>query len=288
MGGWLGLGLRQLLFTLPALCMAASQATLCGNGGGARAAAVLPAAAVASAWGALHPRTLDAATGLQPWVELPGLVALAALALAAGAASLLRHLQLAGLRLLLGWRQRERQSTRSLHQRQLGWLRWAAAAAASSLLHPALPLYLGCLCLALRVAARDAAAGAGGQRQQQQLEAWLAFYSQLALLPSVGLWCRLYSGGGGGGEEAAAGWSDGQALVVALAMHACLLAHRGGLSTGRGGSGGAGPKRRQLLQGVVHEAAACASAAASLWGHPYLALYAAAVSAAADVMLSRM
>ena len=103
MGGWLGLGLRQLLFTLPALCMAASQATLCGNGGGARAAAVLPAAAVASAWGALHPRTLDAATGLQPWVELPGLVALAALALAAGAASLLRHLQLAGLRLLLGW-----------------------------------------------------------------------------------------------------------------------------------------------------------------------------------------
>ena len=87
LGGWLGLSLRHLLFVLPAACMAMSQARLSPLGGSI--ARLVPAAAAVAAWGSLHPAALHSISGgMQPWIRLSVVEALAALLLAAGAANM--------------------------------------------------------------------------------------------------------------------------------------------------------------------------------------------------------
>ena len=255
-----------MLFVLPAVCVAMSQARLSPIGGSA--ARVVAATAVASAWGSQHPAAVTVAIGggRRPWLRLSVIEALAALLLAVAGATLLRGLHHAGLRLL------HRALARSppCHSAFAGPLA-CLAVLGSSWMHPAAPAYVGWCWLAV-----------GLHRAQRPGMAlgWLAFYSQLALLPSVALFAWLASGA----PRDAAARSDGRILVAALALHACWLARRVARAQADDQ-----PRARlavvAALEAAVHEAAACASATSSLWGHPYVALYSAACSATAQLLL---
>lgn len=265
--GWLGLSLRQLLFVLPPLCVALSQARLSPLGGAAMR--VSAAAAAVAAWCSLHPEALGAAaTSLHPWLRLSVVEALAALVLAGGLSSLLAAAQSGGWRLL-----------RALLPAGVvargGALRWAGAAAVcgGALVHPALAAYAGVLSLALQLAAASKLAGKGSDAGEQRGQEWLAFYGQLVLLPSAALYSWL--AGGAGGEL---GRSDGRVLTALLALHAAL----GWCGSQEAQQAPAAPRR--LAAAAVHEAAAATAAACCLWGHPFACMYAACASAVAQVL----
>ena len=251
-------------------------------------ARVAACAALVSAWGSMHPASIQAATGMQPWVQLSALEAAAALMLAAGLASLLRRLLVAGLWLL----RRALPHKPPRHALLLSKL-CIVSAAIGGALHPALPIYVGCLCLAVQLAAAT---------QQQQLQAeqhsavpnhsgskgttvaaswqckplsWLSFYIQLALLPTVSLYCWLVSGWPRHAVLGAIGIT-----AMAVGLHACLVQRHGNSSSSNRSEAG-----RWLAQAALHEAAACAVATSSLWGHPFVALYAAAASAVGDFLI---
>ncbi|KAL4448007.1 hypothetical protein ABPG75_005226 [Micractinium tetrahymenae] len=285
-GGWLGLALRHLLFILPPLCMAASQARLSPLPGSTARLAV--AASLLAAWGSQHPAAVQAASrGLapRPWVRLPAAEALAALVLAAGGSSACAVLTRASVRLL-------RRALPSKPGRRLRLLLdWLApvAVAASCLLAPAIPAGLGCLCLAARLAVASSPPCSpdrtGAPSAPARALAWLVFYSQLALLPAVQLLGRVL---GGGWRAAVAGaptaWTDGRAAVAALALHASLLRCRG---QGQQGAAPGAPQWRRLVAGVGHEAAACAGAVAALWGAPSFLLHGGVLSAALGSILAK-
>lgn len=289
LGGWLGLSLRHLLFVVPVLAIAISQARLSPLSGST--ARVTATSAVVAAWGSLHPDALSTAVGsMRPWVRLSAVEALAALMVGAGCASLLNGLLNASLQLLRWGLARH-------------WVRLGAHLAraaplvllAASFLHPALPANLGCLCMAAHAAAarQQAALATGSTGANKGVHPgavaagwpeaglkWLSFYSQLALLPAVGLCGWLVSG-----MPRHDAWSEGWALALACGLHACWLTCRYA-----GADNGAGSEEQQswhrtLAPAAVHEAAACLTACASLWGHPHVAMYAAAASAAADLVL---
>ena len=281
LGGWLGLSLRHLLFVLPAACMATSQARLSPLGGSV--ARLVPAAAAVAAWGSLHPAALHSASGgMQPWIRLSVVEALAALLLAAGAARVAGWLVVGSLRLL----QWALPAKPPRHANLLTWLGMLAAVT-SSLLHPAAPAYLGCLCLAARLAAAHkqvpAAGSQGGLRAAAnwppQPLAWLVFYSQLALLPTLSLVAWLL----GGMPRLDVGWHETDSLLLAaLALHACMGRCQDSPASSDGSLEWRQRTARLAGQAAAHETAACAAAAASLWGHPHVLLYAACVSAATD------
>lgn len=279
-GGWLGLRLRQLLFVLPALCTAASQARLSPARGAAARVALI--AALAAAWGSQHPAALHDATGLRPWLRLSVVEAAATLALAASGASILGLLQAAAVRVL-----RQALPSSAADHGTAASRAGIALVAAAGLIHPALAALCGCTCLAVRFAAgaKHAAApsppagDARGAAQAaasapQRLGPWLAFHAQLALLPCASLYSWL-----AGGAQRAVEWSDGRLLVVALALHAASL--RPAEEPDGDGVGG-GQRWRASTLAAVHEAAATAAAAASLWGHPFVLVYAACWSAAVE------
>lgn len=196
--------------------------------------------------------------------------ALAALGLAAGCASLVGRLQLGGLRLLSAALPAKAASWGGVAPTCLG----AATVAASTAVHPACSACGGGLCLALRLAAAAKAASPPSRRAT----AWLVFFGQLALLPCVGL----YSWLAGGGRQTLP-WTDGRALVALLALHALLLRWHGGSEAAEGGWA-PGQGGRTLVAAVLHEAAAAAGAAASLLGHPFVLIYTACASAAAQFL----
>lgn len=195
---------------------------------------------------------------------------LAALALAAGCASLVGGLQLAGLRLLSAALPAKAASWGGAATSCLG----AATVAASSAVHPACSACCGSLCLALRLAAAAKAASPLSHRAT----AWLVFFGQLALLPCVGL----YSWLAGGGRQTLP-WTDGRAFVALLALHALLLRCHSGSDVAEG-SRARGQTGRTLVAAALHEAAAAAGAAASLLGHPFVLIYTACASAAAQFL----
>lgn len=256
---------------LPALCVAATQARLSPLPGGAARVAV--AAALAAAWGALHPAALS--PNLRPWLRLSAIEALAALALATGTARLLGGVQLASLHVLRA----VLPATAAQHRAALCWA-GALAVACGAAVHPAFAAYAGMASLALQLAAatKQQAAGSTGGSAGPALAAtrWLVFYGQLALLPSASLYSWVASG-----REQAVPWSDGWALTAALALHAAVACSRGsatrpGVQQPRAGLG-------RLPRAAVHEAAAATAATASLWGHPFVCVYAACVSAVVEV-----
>ena len=266
--------------------MATSQARLSPLGGSV-ARLVLVAAAVA-AWGSLHPAALHSASGgMQPWIRLSVVEALAALLLAAGAAHVAGWLVVASLRLL----QWALPAQPPRHAKLLSWLGMLAAVS-SSLLHPAVPAYLGCLCLAARLVAAHKRVPAADSHHgclkaavnwPPQVLAWLVFYSQLALLPTLSLVAWLL----GGMRRLGVGWHETDSLLLAaLALHACLRSWQDNPA-----SSNASLKWQRsaqlVVQAAAHETAACTAAAASLWGHPHIVLYAACVSAAADCSFGR-
>lgn len=273
MAGWLGLRLRQLLFVLPALCIAVSQARLSPvPGAAARTAA---AAAVVAAWASQHPAELAATMpSLHPWLRLSAVEGVMAMALATGCASLVGVLQLAGLHLLSAALPAKAARCSGTALTCLG----AAAIAASSVVHPALTACCGGLCLALRLAARGKAAG----QPSPCALAWLMYYGQLALLPCVGLYSWLVSSG----RQWALPWTDGRALVLALALHALLLrcgSDSGAVEGGRARGQGSGGSGRALVRAALHEASAAVGTVACLLGHPFVLVYTACASAAAQL-----
>lgn len=270
MAGWLGVRLRQLLFVLPALCMAISQARLSPLRGAATRVAV--AAALLAAWGSLRPEAVSAASGgLHPWLRLSAVEALAALGLAAGGASLVGALQLGKLR-ALSW---ALPASAAQHAALLSKLGAGAVVVAAALAPPAVAAICGGLCLAVRLAVASKSGKAGDGAAQRRAKAWLVYHGQLALLPCAALYSWAV-----GGRPSAVAWTDGRLLVAALALHACLL------RCGGGKAGGAARQQqdgsRRLTLAATHEAAAAAAAAASLWGHPWVCLVAACASAAMD------
>lgn len=294
MGGWLGLSLRHLLFVLPPACIALSQARLSPLPG-STARVVVATAAMASAAATLPAgsRLLEAAlgSGAAPWMRLCAAEALAALALAAGGTAAWAGGTRAGVRLLRRTLPRATQRAARLH-----WLGAAAAAGSAAALPPGIPAWLGCLCLAARLAAGCGDGAFGGDERQvsgspdgaakaaaplpHRALAWLSFSSLLALLPGV----ELFSWLAGGGARVLP-WSDGRALVMVLALHACLLRVRAGAAQRSGQARGRGGWACGLAAAAAHEGAAAAAGAASLLGHPWACLHAAAVSAAVDTLL---
>lgn len=263
--------------------MAVSQARLSPLPGST--ARVAGAAALLAAWGSQQPATLHAATAgwaPRPWVRLSGVEALAALAVAAGGASACAALTRASVRTLR--RTLPNKAGRRLVL-LLGWLA-PVVVAASCLLAPAIPACLGCLCLVARLAGAPSprqAPSRAGEPPARPL-AWLAFCSQLALLPTVELLGRVLGVGWRAVFQAAStAWTDGRAAVAALALHASLLPCRGAAQEGAAQSV---QQLRRLAAGAGHEAAACAAAIAALWGAPWFQLHAAVVSAALDAILS--
>jgi len=260
--GWLGLRLRQLLFALPALSIAASQARLSPLPGSTARMAV--AAAVVAAWASQHPAVVAAvAPSLQPWLRLSVVEALAAMALAAGLASLVGRLQPTGLRLVAALLPAKVASWSGAAPTCLG----TAAIAASSVVHPGLSICCGVLCLTGRLAAAAKAACPPSRRAM----AWPVYYKPPAPLPVVGL-CS----GKAGRRQQALPWTDGRLLVLLLALHALLL--RGSKEEGGRALG------RALAAAALHEAAATAGGAACLLGHPFVLVYTSCASAAAQLM----
>ncbi len=280
LGGWLGRSLRHLLFILPPLCMAASQARLSPLPGSTARVAV--AAALLAAWGSQHPAALNAATAgwaPRPWVLLSAAKALAAVVVAIGGASACAALTRGSVRRL-------RRMLPSKPGRRLGLAGWQAPVllAAACLLPPAIPACLACLCLAVRLAGASGTQEGLGRTDAPpaRLLAWLAFSSLLAPLPGSELLGRLL---GGSWREAFTktpnAWTDGRLAVGALAMHASLLQCK------PQNQKNAAPRRWQrLAAGAGHETAACAAAAAALWGAPSFQMHAAVVSAALDCILA--
>lgn len=206
--------------------------------------------------------------------------AAAALGLAAGGASALGSLQAAAVR-ALRWALPSAAANRGSAAARAA----VAAVAAAGLIHPAAAALCGCICLAVRLAAGSkhatAAAAAGDERSIKaasgHLASWLVFHGQLALLPCASLYSWL-----AGGMQHTVEWSDGRLLVVALALHAASLRPTQP-EDGSGSQADGGSQRwRASTLAAVHEAAAAAAAAASLWGHPYVLVYAACWSAAVE------
>jgi hypothetical protein len=281
--GWLGLSLRHMLFVLPALCIALSQAKLSLLPG--RLQRVVLAAAAVAAWGSQDPGMVASICSWQPWMRLSVVECGAALLLAHGLASVMDMLLSAGLSALqhilpggLGKPKGHGPASYFL----------PSLVAASTLLQIALPTHLGCLYLAVRLAAAYKSGRvhqhgrAASMPARPSPRAWLIVYSQLVLVLTVALvsWCL-------GSRQLLLVWNDGRLLTVMLAVHACSVGNRCGseqpprpqrppASTHVGGD---------RIGAAVHEVAACLAAIAALWGHPWLVVYAVGVSAMVDWVL---
>jgi hypothetical protein len=173
---WLGVSLRQHVYSLPSLCMALSMASSSGGDsssgqprpllGASPAVLLAPAALLLAAWGSQHAERAKRASGLAPWACISVAEGAAVLAVAHGILILVRaairlSLQLAGL---VAGRICLRSGSRGVPARAgaAGALAlWAAAAVGAAAVHPSLAMLAGLLRLWLALAATAARCSRG-------------------------------------------------------------------------------------------------------------------------------